>query len=168
LDVKLKLPISQPFIAIPLQNKNLQKIHWTCSLRELVCNKLIIRGTWLSGQKIIIIRLVKSNSFFVGPSHKSPIANGWHPPKCVHNNIFLWFWHQKFGYWGGVCHRQECKFKQIFSKLKGASYYGRHLSGQKISACDWWRAKVCLLGLHFGGQRPPKCLHDNTFCEFWL
>jgi hypothetical protein len=32
---------------------------------------------------------------------------------------------------------------------------------------DWWRVKVCPLGLYMGGQskgeHPPKCLHGSTF-----
>jgi hypothetical protein len=32
---------------------------------------------------------------------------------------------------------------------------------------DWRRVKVCPLSLHTRDQWPPKCLHGNTFCEFW-
>jgi hypothetical protein len=36
----------------------------------------------------------------------------------------------------------------------------------KFQQFDWWRAKVCLLGLHTKDQKPPKCLGGSTFVSF--
>jgi hypothetical protein len=53
-------------------------------------------GRRLSGQGILAIWLVESQSLSAGPSLWRPTANGQRPPKCLYGSIFWKFWRQKF------------------------------------------------------------------------